>query len=49
MPDDNFVRAIGMSPTLLADRAEAAAETVPASVSAEGKPEPVFDFILRRL
>lgn len=48
VPDDDFACAIGMSPTLLADLAEAAADTVLASDSAQGQPEPVFDFILAR-
>jgi hypothetical protein len=46
-PHDHFSQALGMSPGLLADRAEATAEAMPASrMMAEGQPEPVFDFVL---
>ena len=44
---DYFSRALGMSPRLLADRAEATAEAIPASrMTAQGQPQPVFDFVL---
>lgn len=45
--DERFVRALAMEPSAIADAAEATARTLPVlSVSALGKPEPVFDFIL---
>lgn len=46
-PHDHFSCALGMSPGLLADFAEATAEAMPAlGMTAQGQPEPVFDFVL---
>lgn len=46
-PHDHFSCALGMSPGLLADLAEATAEAMPAlGMTAQGQPEPVFDFVL---
>lgn len=46
-PHDHFSYALGMSPGLLADLAEATAKATPAlRMTAEGQPETVFDFVL---
>ncbi len=46
-PDDKFSHALGMSPALLADLANATADTTPAlRMTAQEQPEPVFDFVL---
>ncbi|MBX5206846.1 DUF309 domain-containing protein [Rhizobium sp. NZLR11] len=46
-PHDHFSSALGISPGLLADLAEATAEAMPAScMTTQGQPEPVFDFVL---
>jgi hypothetical protein len=46
-PYDHFSRALGMSPVLLADRAEATAKAMPTlRMTAQGQPEPIFDFVL---
>jgi hypothetical protein len=43
----HFSCALGMSPGLLADLAEATAEAMPSlQVTVEGQPEPIFDFVL---
>lgn len=47
VPHEAFSRALGMSPALLADHAEATASAMPVSHATEnGEPAPVFDFIL---
>lgn len=46
-PHDGFPQALGMSPLMLADRAEAVAIAPPVLRATEpGQPEPVYDFIL---
>ncbi|MEJ0052075.1 MAG: DUF309 domain-containing protein [Methylovirgula sp.] len=46
-PDSAFERALGMSPSTLAENAEAAVRNSTAlQVAAVGQPQPVFDFIL---
>lgn len=46
-PHDHFSRTLGMSPRLLADRAEIAAEAMPSlRITDQGQPEPVFNFVL---
>lgn len=47
VPHDHFSNALGISPGLLADLAEATAEAMPASpMTTQGQPEPVFDFVM---
>jgi hypothetical protein len=44
---DQFASTLDMSPALLADLAEATADTMPAlRMSVRGEPEHVFDFLL---
>lgn len=46
-PHDHFSRALGMSPVLLADRAEATAQAMAIlHMTTQGQPDPVFDFFL---
>jgi hypothetical protein len=46
-PHGHFSIALGISPGLLADLAEATAEAMPAPpMTTQGQPEPVFDFVL---
>lgn len=46
-PHDHFSIALGMSPGLLADLAEATAKAMPVSrMTTQGQPVPVFDFVL---
>lgn len=46
-PDDQFSRALGMSPRLLADLAEGTADVMTTlRIGAQGQPQPVFDFVL---
>lgn len=46
-PHDHISRALGISPALLANLAEETADAMPAlRMTAQGQPEPVFDFVL---
>ncbi len=47
VPHEAFSQALGMSPAMLADRAEASASVPPVlRTTGPGQPEPVYDFIL---
>lgn len=47
VPHEAFSQALGMSPAMLADKAEASASVPPVlRTTGPGQPEPVYDFIL---